>query len=168
MSGGVDSDMVPGEDANLDEVDATILDLLRAAASALDPVPDGLTERAQFAVAWDEVEAELADIRRTSLGGYAGVRGGAVQPPTSITFSVPGVALVVSVTRRVGNRLRLDGWLTPPDTYEVALRLRGETTTVTATEGRFAFQDIPAGLGQFLVRRAEHDVDLMLTPAVEL
>jgi hypothetical protein len=72
----------------------------------LDPMPPGLVERAQFAVAIDDIDdLEVEVARWADTRTLAGVRGGL---PGTITFFVGDLTVMVNVTR-TGERQRRKG-----------------------------------------------------------
>jgi hypothetical protein len=114
----------------------------------LDPPPDGLVERAQFAIAIDDIDVEAA--RWAIDRPLAGVRGGV---PGTITFFVGDLTVMVNVTR-TGERQRIDGWLVPAGEHAVEVRVadHGSTETTADEGGRFVLTEVPRGTTQILVR----------------
>ena len=135
----------------LDEVDVSTLRELRAAYDLLDPVPADLVSRVQFALALDEVYDEVARITRVPQDALA-VRGD--QPlgtrTETLTFSAERLTAMVTVSRVGAGRLRMDGWLAPPEPCLVRLRIQdGPTHDVRADDqGRFSFDGLADGFGQ--------------------
>lgn len=157
-------------DGTLDEVDARLLAGLADVLDGLDPVPTGLVERARFAVALEEVEVEVAHLLETSadVDDLVGVRGAATGRGLTMTFSAETVTLTLAVTEAGRDRFRVDGWLVGDGRAEVRLRLPDGSRSLTVGEdGRFAFEDVPAGMVQVLVASpAGHDT--VVTPVFEL
>jgi hypothetical protein len=135
----------------LDAIDASTLRELRAAYDVADPVPTDLVERLHFALALDEVFDEVARITRLPQDTLA-VRGehGAATRTETLTFSAERLTAMVTVTRVAPGRLRLDGWLAPPEACLVRLRVQdGPTHELRADEqGRFSFDGLAEGFGQ--------------------
>lgn len=135
----------------LDDADASTLRELRAAYDVVDPVPVDLIERLHFALALDEVFDEVARITRLPQDALA-VRGeqGAATRTETLTFSAERLTAMVTVTRVAPGRLRLDGWLAPPEACLVRLRMQeGPTHELRADEqGRFSFDGLAEGFGQ--------------------
>lgn len=133
----------------------------------LDPPPPGLVERAQFAVAIDDIRnieveiAQWADNRE-----LAGVRGGL---PGTITFFVGDLTVMVNVTR-MGERQRIDGWLVPAGAHGVEVRVadHGSTSTTADEGGRFVLTEVPRGTTQLLVRMDTEQSRTVVTPTVDL
>ncbi|MFC5285898.1 carboxypeptidase regulatory-like domain-containing protein [Actinokineospora guangxiensis] len=124
------------------------LDQVAHLVDHIDPVPAGLVERAQFAVAITDIDAEVAawlDQRE-----LVGVRGGG---PGTITFFVGDLTVMVNVTR-TGESHRIDGWLVPAGEHAVEVRVadHGSTTTTADEGGRFVLTEVPRGTTQILVR----------------
>ncbi|MBY5162957.1 hypothetical protein [Salsipaludibacter albus] len=153
----------------LDTVDAHVLTTLRHAAETLDPVPPGLVGRITFAVALDEVYAEVAEIQREDLLAGSGVRGGdaADTDTATMTFSSERTSMTITVSPSGHRLVRIDGWLTGADDAVIALRIPGETRRAAAERGRFWFDEVPRGQVQLLVEEPDGRAT-MITPAVEL
>jgi hypothetical protein len=133
----------------------------------LDPMPPGLVERAQFAVAIDDIDdIELEVARWADTRTLAGVRGGL---PGTITFFVGDLTVMVNVTR-TGERQRIDGWLVPAGAHGVEVRVadHGSTTTTADEGGRFVLTEVPRGTTQLLVRMNAEQSRTVVTPTVDL
>jgi hypothetical protein len=157
----------------LDDTDAANLDRVRDLYDGTDPVPDDLVSRLHFALALDEMFDEVAAMTRVPLDALA-VRGdnAAGTRTETLTFSADRLTAMVTVTRVAPDRLRLDGWLAPPEAYRVRLRLQdGPTREVVAdAEGRFSLEDLPDGFGQLSFHPADDDADenSVVTPLFQL
>lgn len=157
-----------GEDAPLDDLDAAILAALRSVAERGDPVPDGLVDRAQFAVALDEVMAEVATLVDHGDRGLVGVRGDDAET-RSLTFSGTEVSVTVMVSRVERGLRRVDGWVDDATSARF-LRLRHLGGTLESTvddAGRFVFDRAEAGPAQFVLY-GSGDEPTLVTPTVEL
>ena len=130
----------------------------------LDPPPPGLIERAQWAIAIDDIDVEAA--RWANDRPLAGVRGGA---PGTITFFVGDLTVMVNVTR-TGERQRIDGWLVPAGEHGVEVRVadHGSTETTADEGGRFVLTEVPRGTTQILVRMNADRPRTVVTPTVVL
>jgi hypothetical protein len=152
----------------LDAVDEAILAELAAAYAAADPPPPDLDLRVRFALAVGGLDAEVARLSEDLLAGTGARAGG---QPRTVAFEAPSLSVMVTVVEQPDGRRRLDGWLAPPAPLRVELRSAGSPTTthaVTADEGgRFVIDDVPPGLAQLTLRRAEPG-RAVVTPAVEL
>jgi hypothetical protein len=133
----------------------------------LDPMPPGLVERAQFAVAIDDIDdLDLEVARWADNRTLAGVRGGL---PGTITFFVGDLTVMVNVTR-TGERQRIDGWLVPAGAHGVEVRVaeHGSSTTTADEGGRFVLTEVPRGTTQLLVRMHAEQSRTVVTPTVDL
>jgi hypothetical protein len=133
----------------------------------LDPMPPGLVERAQFAVAIDDIDdLDLEVARWADTRTLAGVRGGL---PGTITFFVGDLTVMVNVTR-TGERQRIDGWLVPAGAHGVEVRVadHGSSTTTADEGGRFVLTEVPRGTTQLLVRMHAEQSRTVVTPTVDL
>ena len=130
----------------------------------IDPPPPGLVERAQFAIAIDDLDVEPA--RWAYDRQLAGVRGGV---PGTITFFVGDLTVMVNVTR-TGERQRIDGWLVPAGEHGVEVRVadHGSTKTTADEGGRFVLTEVPRGTTQILVRLNADQPRTVATPTVVL
>jgi hypothetical protein len=157
----------------LDDVDATTLDLLRGVYDEMDPVPTDLVERVRFSLALDEMFEEVARMTRVPLEALS-VRGdqAAGTRTETLTFSADRLTAMVTVSRVGGGRLRLDGWLAPPDSCVVRLRLQGgQPREATADEsGRFSFDGLEEGFGQLSFHPVDDDApeNAVVTPLFQL
>jgi hypothetical protein len=133
----------------------------------LDPMPPGLVERAQFAVAIDDIDdIDLEVARWSDNRTLAGVRGGL---PGTITFFVGDLTVMVNVTR-TGERQRINGWLVPAGAHGVEVRVadHGSSTTTADEGGRFVLTEVPRGTTQLLVRMHAEQSRTVVTPTVDL
>ncbi|MEO3853278.1 hypothetical protein [Acrocarpospora sp. B8E8] len=129
--------------------------------SRVDPVPPGLVERITFALElWSEDFAVLRP--REELA--AGVRGGETR---TITFDSASLTVMIDISERQDGMVRVDGWLAPPDAHLVELRSpQGVRTALADAAGRFVLDEVPRGLVQIVVRAAEGNEPLALTPSI--
>lgn len=139
-----------------DQADLELLNELRAAASAFDPVPSPVAEAAKAAWTWRTIDAELAELTYdswTDQAELAGVRG-AVAAPTSrlLSFEAREVALELEIVIE-GDQRRMVGQIVPaqPGVVEVHHR-RGLELVEADTVGRFAVASIAPGLFRLTVR----------------
>jgi hypothetical protein len=135
----------------LDDVDAVVLEELRATYEDVDPVPHDLVERIKFSLALDEMFEEVARMTRVPLEEMA-VRGDptAGTRTETLTFSAERLTAMVTVSRSGPGRLRLDGWLAPSESCRVRLRIQGAPSRETVSDdgGRFSFEDLDEGFAQ--------------------
>ncbi|WP_433518089.1 hypothetical protein ACQP2T_22625 [Nonomuraea sp. CA-143628] len=160
--------MIPPDD--LDPTDESILDEIRKMLSVLDPVPDTLVERVQFALDLETADAEVLRLSE-QVGLRAGVRGG--EESRTITFEGDDLTIMISVSVQTQRLVRLDGWLAPPGDHVVELRTSEGPLLVRADDqGRFVMDEVIRGLAQLVVRPAV-DVPgvgaiLAVTPSIVL
>jgi hypothetical protein len=153
--------------------DEQLLEAVRRAAAAHDPVPSGMVER-MVAVTRDiadhdpdlELQLMLVVERFAEL---VGTRGGARS--YTLRFGGEGVDLLVRVgVSEEEGRARLDGWLVPASSAPVQIRqVGGEGLTydsVAEVSGRFEFNDLPTGF--YRVSLQLGDERTFGTPAFEI
>jgi len=164
-------DQLAGEP--LDDVDATTLDQLRAVYDEADPVPPDLVERVRFSLALDEMYEEVARMTRVPLEALS-VRSDqtAGTRTETLTFSADRLTAMVTVSRLGAGRLRLDGWLAPPEHCVVRLRIQGGDPRETSADdsGRFSFDDLAEGFGQLSFHPVDDDApeNAVVTPLFQL
>jgi len=148
--------------------EAVLLDQLRAMWERRDPVPVDLVDRVLFAIRLEDLDTEVQLLTATEHDGdLVGVR--ATQTARTITFSTDDLSILISVSDRPEGRRRVDGWVTPRGAGEVTLRRADGTTSTTTVDddGRFALDDLSAGLAQIVLRRGA-DQALVAAPPIEL
>lgn len=148
-----------GADQPIDATDTLLLRQLAGIHDLLDPVPAGLLERIDFALAVAELEADIAEL---TMGDLVGVRS---EETDSVTFTSGSLSLMVT-TVRSAHHVRIDGWVTSPEA-EVDVVGEGITRTAAAdTSGRFSLDEIPRGRAHFVVRREGYRP--VITPSMEI
>ncbi|NKE63318.1 hypothetical protein FXN61_43990 [Lentzea sp. PSKA42] len=147
-----------------DAEDLRVLDELRELYTALEPMPPGLVECAQFAVDLEASGFDIARIEDSEPLMGAGARSGSIR---QITFDCGDLAVMVQFQVRDTGDVRIDGWLSPPGDHRVELRTAtGTVAAETSPQGRFVIEGVRRGLVQFVVRAAGHPT--VVTPAVVL
>jgi len=139
-------------DEPLDDADEETLSRLAAEFALRDPVPDDLVDRVRFALALDEVYAEVAQLQRDAT--LVGTRSGDTVAER-ITFSADQLTVMVSIAPADGTAVRVDGWLAPSDgaprRWRVKLRTAdGEWSDGPDEDGRFVLDGVPRGLAQLV------------------
>ena len=159
-------------DQPLDTTDAVMLGEVARLYAEVDPVPDGLTDRLSFALALDELYAEVAEMSRVPID-LAGIRGdlAAVRTET-LTFTAESLTAMITVTHVGPDRVRLDGWVAPAQGLPVRLRMQqGRLETLANPAGRFSFDDLPDGFVQLSFHPAtggDGGGSAVVTPSFEL
>lgn len=147
---GVDPAVAQSAAGPLDHSDAELLAEVAQLLAEVDPVPEDLVGRVQFALALDEVYSEVAQITRVPLDALAVRSDPAAEVRTeTLTFSADRLTAMVTVTRTAPEELRVDGWIAPPEVMRVRLRMQeGSQQVVTDDTGRFVFSGLPEGFAQ--------------------
>ena len=148
----------------LDADDQVILDRLAAVHAMLDPPPADLDARVSFAIALDDLDAEVAR-QHEELATGVGARSS--ERTHTITFDADSRAVMITIVGRPDSLVRIDGWLAPAAALRVELRLPEPAVSRTETAdpaGRFSFDGVPLGLAQLLVQPPEGGVRVV-TPA---
>ena len=164
---GVSADVDALAAAPMDEEDEALLRGLDTLLRNVDPMPDDLVDRVRFALALDEVHAEVAEMSRMSFDALA-VRAdpGVEATTTSLTFEAGSFTAMVTVTRTGEDERRLDGWVTPPTAVRVVARMQeGVMEAESDDSGRFVLDGLPAGFAQLVLR---HEGGAVVTPMFEL
>ena len=170
-------DLTPGGGADtagapLDATDRAVLAEVARMLVTVDPVPDDLVERLQFALALDEVYDEVASVTRV-LDDALAVRtdlADATRTET-LTFSAERLTAMVTVSTAGPGRVRLDGWISPAGVRRIALRMQGDDREVRSDEsGRFVADDLREGFVQLVFHPLSGDDDdgLVVTPLFKL
>jgi hypothetical protein len=170
-TGSFGREILEAAERPLDEHDLALLAEVQRVYDEADPVPPDLIDRIQFALALDEVYAEIAHLTRMPIDALA-VRGESVTGTRTetLTFSAERLTAMVTVSR-IGDRLRIDGWIAPPAELEVRLRMQGERRQVVADEaGRFVIEDLPEGFAQLSFHPTDSDdtEGVIVTPLFQL
>jgi hypothetical protein len=138
-------------DAALDRLDEEIL----AAVGRIDPPPADLDAMVRFAIALENVDAEVARLTDDQLVGSGARDSGRTR---TLTYEAEHRTIMVSLADAGAGRVRVDGWLAP------AARLRGDMRIA----GRFVFADVPRGLAQLVVHPADERGARVVTPSMKL
>jgi hypothetical protein len=128
-----------------DERDEELLDDLRRAVTAFDPVPAHLVEAAEAALGWRTIDDELAALLHDSSAepASAGVRTDAAG--RVLSFAGANVRIEVEISGS-GPARTLTGQLVPAGSARIEIRHADRVVTVNADpRGRFSAADVPAG-----------------------
>jgi len=152
----------------IDDVDLAILDELASAYTALDPVPDGLVERLQFAITLDALNAEIAQLTR--MDGLVGARTDAAAEVQTVTFTSQTTSTMITVTPDGADHVRIDGWVTDGAGMAIELRtVAARLQTAADDDGRFVFERVRHGMAQFVLRHPDDPSrPPVVTPALEI
>lgn len=153
----------------MDSEDDVVLKRIAALHSALDPVPDDLVDRLQFALSLDALNAELAELQQLPMAELAS-RGSEPRDVQSLTFTSDSLTTMVTISPSGTDTVRIDGWIAPGAGALVALRqVNASLDTEADADGRFVFDSVPHGMTRFVVRSPDaDDGPHVITPAVEL
>ena len=161
----------------LDEDDEELLRILRECHEQLDPMPDSLVQRSLFAIAVQDIDAEVFQLAEQYLLEPSGARGGdgegGGEEARVVTFDSDSLTIMIRISQ-LSSGVRIDGWLAPPQSCRVELR-SGERIVAADVdaEGRFVLDAIPRGLAQLVVRLGAETLtggggQSILTPAIVL
>lgn len=156
-----------GWDEPLDDLDGAVLAALASLHTRRDPVPPKLAEDAKFAVAVKLMHAEVAEIRRQGLD-LAAVRSTDFHRVETLTFTSDTVTVMITVTARDAESVRVDGWVDgPPIVVEVRDRA-GSHVVEAGEDGRFSVPRVTKGLAQLVFRERDGTARPVVTPHFEL
>lgn len=152
----------------LDRDDVALLDHVRTAYDAVDPVPDGLVERIQFQITLDALHAEVATLTHVDLAG-SGARSAGPETVRTVTFTSGSSITMVNISGEPGGTVRVDGWVVPGVGVLVEVLLAEDSEqTSTDQDGRFVFTGLPTGFARFVLHRADADPSRVITPSIQL
>lgn len=141
-------------DGLLDSLDEAILDQIRDAYAAADPMPPDLPERIRFTLALRDLEIEVASLSASEREPVLTSRG--EEQSRTITFDSESLTIMIRIDSNRDGTVRVDGWLAPPQRREIEMRTESSPLTVlTDEQGRFAFAIVPRGTAQLIVRPTE-------------
>lgn len=156
-----------GWDDPLDDLDGVVLAALAAMHTRQDPVPPNLAEDAKFAIAVKLMHAEVAEIRRQAQD-VAAVRSTDFNRVETLTFTSDTVTVMITVTSRDAESVRVDGWVDgPPILVEVRDRT-GSHVVEAGDDGRFSVPRVARGLAQLVFRERDGSARPVVTPHFEL
>lgn len=134
---------MPSADTHaMDPRDRELLDALRGALDAADPVPETLVSAAKSAYTWLTIDAELAALSEDSLLAGSAVRSAATA--RSLTFECATGVVVLEVSDDGEDERRILGQTDRPADLQVLHR--GGTISVSTDEhGRFRVERVTSG-----------------------
>ncbi len=136
----------------MDPRDEALLDQLRGALDAADPVPETLVEAAKSAYTWLTIDAELAALADDSLLAGGAVRSAATA--RSLTFECATGVVLLEVSDEGDDERRILGQTDRPADLQV-LHRGGTIIMATDEHGRFRVEHVMAG--PVSVRCSFHD-----------
>jgi len=168
-------------DEVLDQRDRGVLAELARVVATVDPVPEGLAERALFALTLAGLHEEMVELTRLASPELA-VRGEETQAgetvrAKTITFTAEACTVMITLSPSVAGApgpsgraaWRVDGWVAPSARYVVELVRPGVTLSVESDDdGCFVLDDVPSGPAGLVLRRADGTGPTVATPVIEL
>lgn len=130
------------------EDDAALFHALRRTWEELDPMPADLVDRMVAAVATADLSREYALLTLVSDTQRAATRGDA--DALTLQFSNGSASVLVHVVPSESGTRRVDGWVDAP-AVSIELEQDDRRWTTASENGRFAFEDIPAGMTRLRV-----------------
>ena len=130
------------------EDDAALFHALRRTWEELDPMPADLVDRMVAAVATADLSREYALLTLVSDTQRAATRGDA--DALTLQFSNGSASVLVHVVPSESGTRRVDGWVDAP-AVSIELEQDDRRWTTASENGRFAFEDIPAGMTRLCV-----------------
>jgi hypothetical protein len=151
--------------------DADLVVAIRDMFEAIDPMPSGLPDRIRLALAFRDLEAEMARFSCATDELVLAARG--AEESRIVTFDSDSLTIMIRVDANPDGTARVDGWIAPPQAHRVDMKLTASSITVTADGlGRFVFHSVPRGAAQLIVRPPEAGVTdgarSVITPALVL
>ena len=139
-------------DGPLDDFDFALLDDIRELFQTVDPMPAELPERIRFFLSLRDLEVEMAHLAEEELSA-AGVRG--TEQSRTITFDSESLTVMIRIDPNQDGTVRVDGWLAPAQRREIEIKTAADPLSISSDDqGRFAFDRVPRGTAQLIVRPA--------------
>ncbi|BDV29656.1 hypothetical protein [Microbacterium terricola] len=128
--------------------DAALFQALRRTWRNVDPEPADLVDRMVAAVATADLTREYALLTLVESDAVGAVRGDADM--LTLQFSDGTTSVLIHVTPAESGARRIDGWIDGVATSVQLIQDAGESA-VQAIDGRFAFDEVPAGVSRLRV-----------------
>lgn len=136
--------------------DDDLVGMLAEALRRIEPMPEHVADGVRAALAWRDVDAELAELSFDSLMAASGARGDGAD--RQLTFRAGDVEIEVTVADGDPDG-RLLGQLVPPGAFRVELMAGGGyAETVADDAGRFMFDGPFSGPACLVVHRADTQI----------
>jgi hypothetical protein len=135
--------------------DGALFARLREMWNRRDPMPHDLVDSVLVALATEGLVEEYALLTMLETGSLAGVRGAAdaSRDTRVVEFADETVTVMLRVSALDDRRRRVDGWLAPARPVSVVLQHgNDEWAASVSAEGRFEFNDVPAGSVRLVLR----------------
>lgn len=162
---------VPGAGALVDAHDEEALTALARVMASIDPVPEGLAERALFALTLERLRAEVLELEQVLTPELVARSHDAEREMvrvSTITFASEPVTVMVNLSQTPGG-LCIDGWVAPAGAYRVELYRPGDHVATDSDEdGAFVLLDVPRGAACLALRRSDGTGPTVCTPVIEL
>lgn len=157
-------------DVPLDARDHALLADLARVVTRVDPVPEGLAERALFALTLEALHTEMVELVRLDTTEPA-LRGDvpveAVQART-ITFTAEPCTVMITLSGGADG-VRIDGWIAPATRCTVdVVRPEGQVRVESDDQGCFVVESVPPGPASLVLRRSDGVGPAVTTPVLEL
>jgi len=137
--------------------DAALFARMRTMWQQVDPVPADLVDRMVAAVAVEDLTREYALLTLVEGAALAAVRG--ESDTMTLQFSDGRTSVLLHVSDTDAGTRRIDGWV---DATALAVRLTQgdrEWAADPGESGRFAFEDVPAGMSRIRLVIRDGDGD---------
>lgn len=168
-------------DDPIDARDLALLADLGRVVDQIDPPPDGLADRALFALTFAGLHDEMIELTRLAspelvVRGDEAPTGETVRART-VTFTADACTVMITLSPggagapgpAGGDLWRVDGWVAPPAPYVVELVRPDATLRVESDEnGCFVLDAVPSGSAGLVLRRADGTGPTVATPVIEL
>ncbi|NMM30541.1 MAG: carboxypeptidase regulatory-like domain-containing protein [Cellulomonas sp.] len=160
--------LVRGASCTLDDIDAEILHTLAAIIERVDPGPAVLIDSIGLVLTIDALHTEVAELRQIGAPDLALRSEEPSIEAATITFTTDVLTVMITVQAEA-DRVRVDGWATPPASLGVELHQGGLVTrTQSDADGRFSFSDLGRGPARLVLRRPQDPGLPVVTPQIEL
>lgn len=148
--------------------DAALMAELRALWETVDPVPDDLADQIVTAIAMADFAREWELLSLVTDAELSAVRSGS--ETLTLQFSDGSTSVLLHVTEAAGGGRRVDGWVDGDATEVQLLQDVREWLAEPDQHGRFAFDQVPAGLCRLrlTVRQSDGGQREFRTPQFEV
>ena len=157
----------------MDRADLDLLASIGELHDRLDPMPAFLPDMVLFALAAQDLDAEVARLVESELTPAGSRAAPEVEVARRVTFSSEHLTVMIAIEARPAGSFRVDGWAAPGAAMLVELRagdrlLRAESDS----SGRFVIDEVPAGPVQLTLTptsRSDPSITVpVVTPALQL